>query len=222
MSLWTMTDNVNGKPKHLSENHIVNNVSDKNATIGVSAAEAADPASKAIGLTTPGWVKYMTYTDAQGNVRHKSEVLVAAGSMGSDGNNGVVDDLYGITSGVQAPSSPGGSPSSPPSSPSSPPAQSGTTYTGWTTTYGQGVTFNGSTQLQLAGYPGSAAVTSLYNSISGLTAGTPISFVLGGTTYSTTIASPVSGGGGPSVTYISLVAFGGAPAAGEVSSVTIG
>jgi len=39
--------------------------------------EAAVAANRARGLKTPGWNTYISYTDANGNVRHKSETLVA-------------------------------------------------------------------------------------------------------------------------------------------------
>jgi hypothetical protein len=51
---------------------------------GVSQAEALLESNRDIGLDTPGWVRYVTYTDGNGNVRHKSEVLVAFSSMTSD------------------------------------------------------------------------------------------------------------------------------------------
>lgn len=46
----------------------------------VSAEEAQTPANKAKGLTHSGWWRYSTYTDAQANVRHKAECLVAMGT----------------------------------------------------------------------------------------------------------------------------------------------
>jgi hypothetical protein len=93
-----MTDEEAGKPKYLSDDlRNAQTVSDKDATIGINAAEAADADSIAKGLVTPGWVKYTTYTDQHGNTRHKSEVLVAAGSMGSDGTETLADDLGGGT-----------------------------------------------------------------------------------------------------------------------------
>lgn len=51
---------------------------------GVDTTEAAVAANRAKGLGTPGWVKYETYTDAQGSTRHKSEVLVAMSSITGD------------------------------------------------------------------------------------------------------------------------------------------
>ena len=76
-----MTDAAAGKPKNLSNG-------EKAITFGIDTTEAAVTANRAKGLNTPGWVKYATYTDAQGNTRHKSEVLVAAGSMGGDTGGG--------------------------------------------------------------------------------------------------------------------------------------
>ena len=83
-----MVDEEAGKPKYLSDD-------EKDLTIGVDAAEAATSGAREKGIKTPGWVKYSTYTDAQGNTRHKAEVLVAAGSMATDGTAGVDDDLGG-------------------------------------------------------------------------------------------------------------------------------
>lgn len=51
---------------------------------GVDTTEAAVAANKAKGLGTPGWVKYTTYTDAQGTTRNKAEVLVAMSSITGD------------------------------------------------------------------------------------------------------------------------------------------
>lgn len=78
MALWSKTDNEAGKPKYLSDT-LVNgqSVSDKDATLGVDAVEAQVTANRDKGLKTPGWTMYRTYTDAQGNTRHKAEVLVA-------------------------------------------------------------------------------------------------------------------------------------------------
>lgn len=53
---------------------------DSSRVFGVDVTEAGVAANRAKGLQTPGWVRYNTYTDAQGNTRHKSEVLVASSS----------------------------------------------------------------------------------------------------------------------------------------------
>jgi hypothetical protein len=88
MALWTMTDDDAGKPKYLTDDQ-------KADVYGVDCGspryEAEVNAHK--GLNTPGWVKYVTYVDAQGNTRHKSEVLVAASSITGDNNDdSVVQD----------------------------------------------------------------------------------------------------------------------------------
>jgi hypothetical protein len=77
MALWSNTDTAASKPKNLT-------TAEKNATLGISVNEANAAANKAKGLGTPGWVKYTTYTDAQGSTRHKSEVLVAISSLTGD------------------------------------------------------------------------------------------------------------------------------------------
>lgn len=77
MALWGKIDNEASKPKYLND-------ADKAATLGIDVAEAQTTANIAKGLNTPGWVKYSTYTDANGNVRNKSEVLVAMASITGD------------------------------------------------------------------------------------------------------------------------------------------
>jgi len=46
----------------------------------IDADEATQAENIARGLKTPGWTNYRSYTDANGNVRNKSEVLVAMGA----------------------------------------------------------------------------------------------------------------------------------------------
>ena len=77
MALWSNTDANASKPKYL-------NTADAAATLGVSVIEATQAVNIAKGINTPGWVKYTTYTDAQGTVRNKSEVLVAMSTMTDD------------------------------------------------------------------------------------------------------------------------------------------
>jgi len=50
---------------------------DSTKVFGIDLTEARLSANRAKGLKVPGWTRYTTYTDAQGNVRNKSEVLVA-------------------------------------------------------------------------------------------------------------------------------------------------
>jgi hypothetical protein len=77
MALWSNTDVDASKPKYL-------NTADAAATLGVSVIEATQAVNIAKGINTPGWVQYTTYTDAQSNVRNKSEVLVAMSTITGD------------------------------------------------------------------------------------------------------------------------------------------
>jgi hypothetical protein len=79
MSLWTKTDDANGKPKYL-------NTADKAATAGISVAEAQIQGNKDKGVAHAGWVKNSTYTDSSGRTRNKTEVLVAMSSITGDNN----------------------------------------------------------------------------------------------------------------------------------------
>lgn len=85
MALWSNVDNANSKPKNLSN-------AEKALTAGVSLEEAQVAANKAKGVAHAGWVRNVTYTDAQGSVRNKTEVLVAMGSMVQAGGDLVADD----------------------------------------------------------------------------------------------------------------------------------
>jgi hypothetical protein len=51
-----------------------------NNIIGVDDTEAGLAANKARGITTPGWTKYVTYTDMHGTTRYKTEPLVVMSS----------------------------------------------------------------------------------------------------------------------------------------------
>jgi hypothetical protein len=79
MALWGNTDAEGSKPKYL-------NTAGKAAVEGISTAEALVAANKAKGVAHPGWVTTRTYTDAQGNTRNKTEVLVAMGTITGDDN----------------------------------------------------------------------------------------------------------------------------------------
>jgi len=66
---------------------------------GIDSTEATVAANRAKGLKVPGWSRYTTYTDAQGNVRKKAEVLVAmnaaavtAAAMGDAADDAVAAD----------------------------------------------------------------------------------------------------------------------------------
>ena len=46
----------------------------------IDADEAQQAENRSRGLKVPGWTNYRSYTDANGNVRNKSEVLIAMGA----------------------------------------------------------------------------------------------------------------------------------------------
>lgn len=70
MALWNMTDAEASKPKYLS-------AADKAKAVFVSKEEALLGTNKAKGITGAGWWIVNEYTDASGNVRYKSENLIA-------------------------------------------------------------------------------------------------------------------------------------------------
>ena len=63
-----------------------------NKVFGVNETEAAVASNIAKGINTPGWVRYNTYTDSEGNTRNKSEVLVAASSFTAAVTGDAADD----------------------------------------------------------------------------------------------------------------------------------
>lgn len=87
MALWGKTDQASDKPKFL-------NTTEKAATVGVSVAEAQLANNRAAGLKTQGWSKTVSYVDAQGNTRNKTEILVALGGdiSSDDADDAVVGD----------------------------------------------------------------------------------------------------------------------------------
>lgn len=67
----------------------------------VDNQEAALAENKARGINAPGWWSYYTYTDTEGNVRHKAEMLVTIAGPDTNANETQSDDAiaadYGIT-----------------------------------------------------------------------------------------------------------------------------
>lgn len=64
----------------------------------IDADEAQQAENIARGLKTPGWTNYRSYTDANGNVRHKSEVLVAMGAYSGATGSGTYQAQTGDAS----------------------------------------------------------------------------------------------------------------------------
>lgn len=86
MALWGNTDNAGSKPKFVAQdaNGSIGGTDGVAATYGVDAVEENVASNKAKGMQHAGWVRRLTYTDAQGNVRNKTETLVAMGSITGD------------------------------------------------------------------------------------------------------------------------------------------
>lgn len=78
MPLWTNVDEANGKPKYLT-------TGEKAITYGVDEGEMQVTATQNKGFVHAGWNMYTTYTDGNGNTRHKAETLVAMGTITGDG-----------------------------------------------------------------------------------------------------------------------------------------
>lgn len=70
MALWNRTDVEASKPKFLSAD-------EKAKTVFVSAEEALLGTNKSKGITGAGWWIVNEYTDSDGNIRYKSECVVA-------------------------------------------------------------------------------------------------------------------------------------------------
>ena len=61
-------------------------------TIFIDDTEAALAENKSRGLNAPGWWSYYTYTDCEGNTRHKAEMLVTIAGPDLNANETQADD----------------------------------------------------------------------------------------------------------------------------------
>lgn len=93
MALWGNTDADASVPKYL-------NATDNAKAYFIDTDEAAVESNRDKGLKTGGWNLYETYTDNEGNTRHKAEPLVAmavsatdAGDDGTTSNTAVEDTV---------------------------------------------------------------------------------------------------------------------------------
>lgn len=75
---WEYTDS------NRTANGAAAGVASLKAVYGIDVSEAANTSYRAKGVTTPGWIKYSTYTDAQGRTRNKPEVLVAMSTIAGE------------------------------------------------------------------------------------------------------------------------------------------
>ena len=70
MALWGKTDDSNSAPKSITGDSL-------DDVYFVDLEEAADEDTRAKGIKNAGWIRYVTYTDAQSVTRHKVETLVS-------------------------------------------------------------------------------------------------------------------------------------------------
>ena len=89
MSLYGRTDSNANKAK---AGIGVAATSQAKETIFIDDTEAALPANKARGLNAPGWWSYYTFTDCDGNTRHKAEMLVTIAGPDLNANETQADD----------------------------------------------------------------------------------------------------------------------------------
>jgi hypothetical protein len=89
MSLYGRTDSNTNKTK--AERNIASS-SQAKQIIFVDNTEAALSENKQRGIDAPGWWSYFTYTDTEGNTRHKAELLVTIADPDSNANETQTDD----------------------------------------------------------------------------------------------------------------------------------
>ena len=97
MAAWGKTDASGSVPKYLeTDANNTNKSHDADNAYFVDTDEARVTSNRAKGLKTPGWNLYHTYTDANGNTRHKAEALVvmkvSATDAGDQADDAVVAD----------------------------------------------------------------------------------------------------------------------------------
>lgn len=98
MALWGKTDTAESAPKFLSTDANATPQTDKDNAYFVDTTEAAVESNRDIGIKTPGWNLVVSYTDANGNTRHRVESLVpmkvdaaTAGDAGVTANTDIED-----------------------------------------------------------------------------------------------------------------------------------
>jgi len=89
MSLYGRTDSNANKAK---AGIGVAATSQAKQTIFIDDTEAALAENKARGLNAPGWWSYYTFTDCDGNTRHKAEMLVTIAGPDLNANETQADD----------------------------------------------------------------------------------------------------------------------------------
>ena len=89
MSLYGRTDSNTNKTK--AERGVAGS-SQAKTIVFVDNTEAALSENKERGINAPGWWSYFTYTDCEGNTRHKAEHLVTIANPDTNANETQSDD----------------------------------------------------------------------------------------------------------------------------------
>lgn len=89
MSLYGRTDSAGNVTK---AGRGIAASSQAKTVVFVDNQEAALAENKARGINAPGWWSYFTYTDGEGNVRHKAEHLVTIAGPDLNANEVQADD----------------------------------------------------------------------------------------------------------------------------------
>lgn len=89
MSLYGRTDSNDNVTK--AERGIANS-SQAKTIVFVDDTEAALNENKTRGITSPGWWAYFTYTDTEGNTRHKAEHLITLADPEANADESQSDD----------------------------------------------------------------------------------------------------------------------------------
>ncbi|MFZ9205543.1 MAG: hypothetical protein ACO22L_06660, partial [Candidatus Nanopelagicaceae bacterium] len=91
MSLYGRTDSNDNLDKVLDANGLVNVLPQADVYfVDDTEASLAENASR--GITGPGWWSYYTYTDSDGNTRHKAEHLAFISNPDTNANETQTDD----------------------------------------------------------------------------------------------------------------------------------
>ena len=97
MSLYGRTDSNANKTK---AGRGVSASSQAKQILFIDDTEAALAENKARGLNAPGWWSYFTYTDTEGNTRHKAEMLVTIAGPDLNANETQADDATAVDAAI--------------------------------------------------------------------------------------------------------------------------
>ena len=94
MASWGKTDASGSVPTYLeTDANNTNKSHDADNAVFVDLTEAGVAANRARGVKTPGWNLYHTYSDQNGNTRHKVEPLVVMKVSASDAGDQSDDSI---------------------------------------------------------------------------------------------------------------------------------